>query len=94
LLINFFKHIGALNNMSFIHLFIIKDDQLYSSFVHYRTIQKLLESNLHAALPLMKSSFLDAGYVVFDLNKNVVVNGQVASRFDVLRKKDLFVIEA
>lgn len=80
--------------MSFVHLFITKDDKLYSYFVHYRTVQKLIECGVDSALPLMKSSFLDAGYVVFDLNKGVIVNGQGASKLDFLRKKDLFVIEA
>lgn len=80
--------------MSFVHVFIIKDDKLYRAFVHYKTAQNLLNKGVESALPLLSSSFLDAGYIVLDCNKNIVVNGQNASSLEEIRKKNLFVIEA
>lgn len=80
--------------MSFVHVFIIKDDKLYKAFVHYKTAQNLLVKGVDCVLPLLRSSFLDAGYLIVDCNKNIVVNGQTASSLKEIRKKDLFVIEA
>jgi hypothetical protein len=79
--------------MSFVNVFIIKDDKLYRTFVHYKTAQNLLVKGVDSVLPLLRSSFLDAGYIVFDCNKNLVINGQCASSLKEIRK-DLFVIEA
>lgn len=80
--------------MSFVHVFIIKDDKLFKVFVHYRTAENLLAKGVDSVLPLLRSSFLDAGYLVFDCNKNLVVNGQCASSLKEIKKKDLFVVEA
>jgi len=56
---------------------------------------KLLEKGVDSILPLLKSRFLDAGYLVLDLNKRTIVNGQGAFHVgSVLGKKDLCVIEA
>jgi hypothetical protein len=80
--------------MSFVHVFIVKGDRIYQAFVHWRTVESLLKNGVDNVLPLLRSSFLDSGYVVFDCNKNIVVNGQSASSLKEIRKKDLFVIEA
>lgn len=79
--------------MSFVHVFIIREDKLYRAFVHYKTAENLLVKGVDSALPFMRSSFLDAGYLVFDCNKNLVINGQCASSLKEIRKKDLFVVE-
>ena len=53
---------------------------------------KVLE-NPEKVLPLLKSRFLDAGYLVVDLNRQVIVNGQNAFPINKVVKK-LCVIEA
>ena len=78
--------------MSYVHLIIAKDDNLYLVNVHYRTAMKVLE-NPEKVLPLLKSRFLDAGYLVVDLNRQVIVNGQNAFPINKVVKK-LCVIEA
>ena len=81
--------------MSYVHLFIVKDDCIYLASVHYRTAMKLLEKGVDKVLPLLKSRFLDAGYIVLDLNRQVIVNGQHAFPIGkVLGKKNICVIEA
>lgn len=77
--------------MSQVQLFIIKDDCVFASSVHYRSASKLLESGFEGILPLLKSRFLDAGYLVVDLNKRVVINGQSAFH---LRSKKFSVVDA
>ncbi len=81
--------------MSYVHLFIIKDDCTYLASVHYRTAMKLLEKGVDDVLPMLKSRFLDAGYLVLDLNKRIIINGQ--SAFPVGRaigKKEFYVLDA
>jgi len=78
--------------MSYVHLIIAKDDNLYLVNVHYRTAMKVLE-NPEKVLPLLKPRFLDAGYLVVDLNRQVIVNGQNAFPINKVVKK-LCVIEA
>ena len=81
--------------MSYVHLLIAKDDRFYLVNVHYRIAMKLLEGDLEKALPLLTPRFLDAGYLVIDLNKKVIVNGQHAFPVGkVLGKKQLCVIDA
>lgn len=63
--------------MSYVHLFIIKDDCIYLVNTHYRSAMNLLD-NAERLIPLLKSRFLDSGYVVLDLNRKVIVNGQSA----------------
>ena len=63
--------------MSYVHLLIAKDDNIYLVNVHYRTAMKLLE-HPERVLPLLKPRFLDAGYLVVDFDKKIVVNGQDA----------------
>jgi len=76
--------------MSYVHLLIIKDDNLYLVSTHYRTAKKLLEKGVDKILPALKSRYLDAGYIVLDLNKGVVFNGQNAFAANT----KLYVIEA
>ena len=64
--------------MSYVHLVVAKDDKIYFVNVHYRTAIRLLEKGLNEALPFLQHRFLDAGYIVVDLNKKVVFNGQAA----------------
>lgn len=80
--------------MSYVHMLIAKDDCVYLTSVHYRTAMKLLEKGVDGILPLLKSRFLDAGYVVLDLNRKVVINGQSAFPISkVLDRKNLCFIE-
>jgi hypothetical protein len=79
--------------MSFVHALIVKDDRLYVMNMHYRTAMRLLEGRVESVLPLLKHRFLDAGYLVIDLNKRVVVNGQFA--FPMSRMANsMYVVEA
>ena len=80
--------------MSYVHLFIIKDDCVYLVNVHYRTAMKIMEKGVDEILPLLKARFLDAGYLVCDLNRHVIVNGQTAFPIGkVVGKKDVCIIE-
>ncbi|MBW2969954.1 hypothetical protein KY319_02405 [Candidatus Woesearchaeota archaeon] len=79
--------------MSYVHLLVVKDDCVYFVYTHYRSTISLL-NNVNRVLPLLQSCFLDSGYLVVDLNRKTVINGQ--SAFPVgkcIGKKDLFVIE-
>ena len=63
--------------MSYVHLFIVKDDCIYLVNTHYRSAVRLL-NGIDKFIPLLKSRFLDSGYLVVDLNRKVVINGQSA----------------
>ena len=67
--------------MSTVHLFIISDDCLYTVDGHYRAIKQILEEGVEKFLPQLKPQFLDAGYIVVDLNRKQMVNGQEAFAF-------------
>lgn len=80
--------------MSYVHLLVVKDDRVYWVNVHYRSALRLLEEGLDGVLGLLRPRFLDSGYLVVDLNRKIIVNGQ--SAFPVgkcIGKKDLCVIE-
>ena len=79
--------------MSYVHLVIAKDDNIYFVNVHYRAAMKLLEKGIDSVLPLLKPRFLDAGYIMIDLNRQVIVNGQNAFPVNKVVKK-LCIIEA
>jgi len=81
-----------IKSMSYVHLIITKDDNIYFVNVHYRTAMKLLE-HPERVLSLLKPRFLDAGYLVVDLNRQVIVNGQSAFPINKVVKK-LCIIEA
>ena len=81
--------------MSYVHVLIVKDDCIYLVNVHYRTAMKWLEKGVEKVLPLLKHHFLDAGYLVIDLNRKVVINSQNAFPISkALGSKNLYVIEA
>lgn len=80
--------------MSYVHVFVVKGEMVYRTIVHWRAMERLFERGVEAALPMMRFSFIDAGYVIVDCNKNMVINGQSASKLDSLRKKDIFILEA
>ncbi len=81
--------------MSNVHLFVIKDDCLYAVSVHYRTAMRILEKGVEEVLPLIKHRFLDSGYLVLDINRKVIINGQSAFPVGkIVGKKGLCVIEA
>ena len=76
------------------HLFIVKDDCVYMVNVHYRSAMRLLE-NVEKVLPLLQSRFLDSGYLVVDLNRKIVINGQTAFPVGkIIGKRELCVVEA
>ena len=72
--------------MSTVHLFIIKDDCLYVVDGHYRAIRGILESGVEKLLPQLKPRFVDAGYILVDLNRKQIVNGQEAFVLPLLKK--------
>ena len=72
--------------MSNVHLFVIKDDCLYVFDGHYRAIKRILENGVEKALPKLKPRFVDAGYIVVDLNKKKIVNGQEAFTLPLVKK--------
>ena len=63
--------------MSFVNIFIIKDDNVYFISTHYKNAIKVL-NRPENILPCLRSKFLDAGYIVVDLNKKLIVNSQSA----------------
>jgi len=81
--------------MSYVNVLIIRDDCVYLTSIHYRKAMKLLENGLEEILPLLQHRFLDAGYIVLDLNKKTIINAQNAfSVTKVTNKRNLYVIEA
>ncbi|HLC32395.1 MAG TPA: hypothetical protein VJJ82_01060 [Candidatus Nanoarchaeia archaeon] len=62
--------------MSTVHLIVIKDDCFYVVEGHYRAIKQVLEEGVEKHLRKFKPRFLDAGYVLVDLNRKKAVNGQ------------------
>ncbi len=77
--------------MSYVNVIIVRDDCVYFAGMHYRSVKSALETGVEGILPLLNSRFLDAGYVVLDLNRRVVINGQSAFS---ISSKDLLVIQA
>ena len=73
-----FKDESLVFSMSYVQLLIIKDDCVYLVSVPYRSAMKVLENGIEKLTPMLKSRFLDAGYVVVDCNKKVIINGQFA----------------
>ena len=75
--------------MSNVHMFVVKDDCVYLLNVHYRTAKRILEEGVEKVLPKLKPRFLDAGYMVVDLNRKVLVNGQNGFAMPFVNKKGL-----
>lgn len=72
--------------MSNVHLLIVKDDCVYLLNVHYRTAKRILEGKIEKVLPKLRPRFLDAGYIIADLNKKVIVNGQNGFAIPLIKK--------
>lgn len=64
--------------MSLVNVLIVRDDCLYFVRVHRRELQGVLE-NPQKAVRLCRPVFLDAGYVVLDLNRKALINSQGAT---------------
>ncbi len=75
--------------MSNVHLLIVKDDCVYLLNVHYRAAKRILEEGAERVLPKLRPRFLDAGYIIADLNKKVVVNGQNGFAMPLVNKKGM-----
>ena len=63
--------------MSFVHMIITKDDQVYFITTHYRPAKKIIEEAMSGKLPKTQPVFIDGGYVLIDMNKKIIVNGQI-----------------
>lgn len=80
--------------MSYVNLFIVKDDNVYYISAHYQTAMKILEKGIEPCLRFLRAKFLDAGYLVIDCNKRLVINSQNAFPVNkVIGKKCLEVLE-
>ncbi|PIN75686.1 hypothetical protein COV18_02455 [Candidatus Woesearchaeota archaeon CG10_big_fil_rev_8_21_14_0_10_37_12] len=79
--------------MSYVNIILVKDDRFYFASVHYRTAMKLMQKGPESVLPLLKHRFLDAGYLVFDLNKKSIVSNQCAFPAGIIAGKNWFVVE-
>ena len=80
-------------SMSYVHVLIIKDDKISLASMHYRYAMNLI-ANPQNILPCLKHRFLDAGYLVLDLNRKTIVNGQGAFPLNKsVGKRELFTIE-
>ncbi len=65
--------------MSQVNVVIVHKQKIYTASLHYSELVKLLERGVVKdlpSLPVMK--YLDAGYLVIDLNKNLVLSSQDA----------------
>ncbi len=76
--------------MSFVHLTIIHNNTVYPLYVHYRTALQLLEQG-PPAFRFLPGKYRDAGYLIVDYDKKMIVNGQDA--FAIPSKFDLEIIE-
>lgn len=64
--------------MSSVCVLFVKDDSVYFTKLHYRNLNSILAQGIETILPALKSSFLDAGYMVVDVNRKEIINGQRA----------------
>ncbi len=62
-------------HMSFVNVFMVKDDSVYFVRVHYRELKKLMQQPSQY-LQKLRPKYLDAGYVILDLNRKVIFDGQ------------------
>lgn len=63
--------------MSFVQVVVVKGKECYVASMHFRAAMKLVKGDL-SVLNTLRSKFVDAGYLVVDLNRKVLVNGQAA----------------
>lgn len=61
--------------MSFVNVFMVKDDSVFFVRVHYRELKNILREPRKYVAKLAPK-FLDAGYVILDLNRKIVFDGQ------------------
>lgn len=64
--------------MSFVHLTIIHQNTIYQLNVHYRTALRLLEQGPEECCRFLPGKYRDAGYLIVDYDKKLLVNGQEA----------------
>ena len=62
--------------MSEIHFIVVKGKNIYFMRRHYRKIKEMLECP--EKINLKKGKYLDAGYILLDLNRKTIVNRQDA----------------
>lgn len=74
--------------MSFVNVFLVKDDSLYFVRVHYRELKVLMQKP-REYIRKLQPKFLDAGYVILDLNRKVIFDGQLGCQ---LREIGEFVV--
>ena len=80
--------------MSYVTVLLIKDDKVYVVSMHYKRVRRFIDEGFEGVLRLLKSRFLDAGYIVLDANKNVIINGQNAFAIGkTVGKKKFLVVE-
>lgn len=70
--------------MSIVSAVVVKDRKIRFVRGHYRDIMKILDSRKPSA-----KKIVDAGYIVFDLDRKIVLNCQSAFRITDLSKGDL-----
>ena len=78
--------------MSNINVLFVKNDKVYYTSVHYRVIIDLFNhnfSNLSLLLANLNSFHVDAGYMIIDLDRQEVINRQLAFSASNLAKKPL-----
>lgn len=69
--------------MSEVHFIVVKGKNIYCMRMHYRKIKEMLECP--EKINLKKAHYLDAGYILLDLNKKIIINEQ--SAFAIPEKK-------
>ena len=67
-----------LRSMSFVHLTIIHKNTIYQLNVHYRTALRLLEQSPEELFRFLPGKYRDAGYLIVDYDKKMLINGQEA----------------
>jgi len=73
--------------MSNVNLLVIKNENVYFLSIHYRTLINLLDNNFNKFFELIKrKTYLDSGFVIVDLNKEIIINSQNA--FDIYSSKN------
>lgn len=64
--------------MSFVHVLMVHQNTVYQLNVHYRTALRLLEQGPEELFKHLPGKDKDAGYLVLDYDRKVLINGQEA----------------
>ncbi len=72
------KTAAFLLSMSFVHLVIVHKNTVYQLNVHYRTALRLLKQGPEEFFRFLPGKYRDAGYLVVDYDKKMLINGQEA----------------